>query len=192
MPDDSLSHPLVTKVGAVVARAVAPGTYEFLFCQPKGKGDRPGIPPMGLVRGTRRYFDSTANAWVDAARDGGEQPVGVEWETARQTIAQELEEEAGIAPALLASQTIIEMGLRLFHSVRTAAYPVHWFIVVLDAAAQNAQAGAAAAGLRDSHGTCWVSLAELDALAGQENEQARRISPGYPAVVREALALLEA
>ena len=185
--------PLVTKIGAVIAyRASLEDAYSFLICQPKGKGDRPGLPPMGLPRGTRQYLDPATGKWRDAPRDDSPVPVGVEWEPPSTTMEKELFEETGITPEWLTGQFVEELGVLPFHSARKASYPIHWFLVVLDDAAQAAQEAAAQAGkIQDSLTTCWVTRETLRALSAITDEYTSRVSPGYLAVVDAALARLE-
>jgi hypothetical protein len=189
--DSSSEITPITKVGGVVMRVNAQGEYEFLICQPKGKGTKPGLPPMGLPRGTRQYRDAVSGKWVDAPRDSTPLPQGVEWEMPEQTLAKELWEEAGIAPEILATQQVTSLGVRVFGSVSKTPYLIHWFLVALDEAAQAAQAAVDAAGdIQDSHGTRWVTRAAMWQLTQQLSEEAERVSSGYLAVIDRVLAQL--
>jgi len=179
-----------TKVGAVVLRGSAENGYEFLVCQPKGKGTKPGQPPMGFVRGTRKY--NNGKTWQDAPRDGAPLPEGVQWEPTYETLASELAEEAGISPKLLGSQQVLDMGVQPFQSKDKAPYPIHWFVVKLDIGAQQEQKRNNDIGIDDSKNTEWKSRAELAELAQVDDIDATRLSPGYLAVADEAVKQLAA
>ncbi len=169
-----------TKVGAAVLR-VAGDALHVLVIQPKPKPKTPNdLPPMGLVRGTRMYRDATG-VFVDANHDGRTQPDG-EMEPVRDTLLREIEEEAGVTPAMLATARVVEMGPRLFASAKKTPYVIHWFVVVLDAAAQAALPHD---GFKDSLHSEWVSLAQL-----MDYVAAGKASRGYVAVVEEAMRLV--
>lgn len=191
--DQSDASPPVTKVGAVILRLSANGAYEVLIAKPKPKnaGDH---APMGLVRGTRKYWAAASQSYVDADHDGKTLPHGtVMWEPVRVTLANEVAEEAGIPPAMLAQQRIHDLGVHPFASINPhkTPYSIHWFVVVLDGEAQQAQADIAArGGIADSLKTQWMNVANINAFTMIRNPDAERISPGYLPVIEAAIALV--
>lgn len=173
---------LVTKVGAVILR-VRSGTQEVLLIQPKPKPRTPDdLPPMGLPRGTRMYRNAAGNL-VDADHDGRTAPpAAAVLEPVRETMAREMEEEAGLTTQMLARATVHALGPRLFASTKKTPYPIYWFVVVL--AADDA-ATITHAALQDSLHSEWVTLERL-----QEYVESKKASRGYIAVAQEALGLL--
>lgn len=168
--------PPVYKVGALVLRPAAQG-MQVLIVRPQPK--RPGeVPPFVLPRGSRQYRDAEGN-WHDA-RDGAiaqMQEAALEPLTA--TLLREIEEEAGVPPKILRKAKVHELGRREFASRSQQTYPVHWFVVVLDAAALPKLHAVPS----DAMAVRWESPAEIEAMAAY-NE----FSSGYIPVIREALA----
>lgn len=179
---DDTSFPVITKVGAIVLRPTASG-FELLVIQPKPKPKTPDdLPPIGLVRGTRamRLADG---AVVDANHDGRTAPpADAVLEPLTETLAREIEEEAGIAGAMLANARVVEMGARLFGSLKKTPYPIHWYVVVLDAASV---AALPLTGMQDSLYSTWLTLAAFEGYVAEG-----KASPGYLPVVKEALGLV--
>lgn len=176
--DGSESASPVTKVGAAVLRITELQT-ELLVIQPKPKAKTPhDLPPIGLVRGTRMYRTVDGQD-VDANHDGRTAPpADALLEPLRETLAREIEEEAGVTRVMLAAAQVMEMGPRLFASTKKTPYPIHWFLVVLDA---NAQAALPHTGFKDSLYSEWVTLETL-----REYVAAGKASRGYVAVAEEA------
>lgn len=178
---DSDSIDVVTKVGAAVLR-MRDGACDVLVIQPKPKARSPeDLPPIGLVRGTRMYRDAAGND-MDANHDGRTAPDG-ELEPVTETLAREIEEEAGVTRAMLEAARVIDMGPRMFASSKKTPYPIHWFVVVLDAKAQRALPHN---GFKDSLYSEWVTLAKL-----REYVDAKKASRGYIAVAQEAMGLVD-
>lgn len=174
------SHP-VTKVGAAVLR-FEHGVPEVLVIQPKPKPKSPqDLPPIGLVRGTRMYRTPEGES-IDANHDGRTAPPeGSILEPVRETLRREIEEEAGVTTDMLQKARIVDMGPRVFASLKKTPYRIHWFVVVLGEEAQRALPHR---GFQDSLHSEWVRFETL-----QQYVAANKASPGYLAVVEEAMRL---
>ena len=174
------AEPLITKVGAIVLREAGEG-YEVLAIQPRPKAKSPDdLPPIGLVRGTRSYFDTSTNTLIDADHNGRTAPPeGMVLEPLAHTLAREIEEEGGVTAAMLANAQVREMGARLFASAKKIPYPIYWYVVLL----QDSDAEALPLeGLQDSLHSEWVSLAKF-----VQYVEAGKASRGYIPVIEEAL-----
>lgn len=176
----SVSEDRITKVGAVVLRT---DTMQLLVIQPKPKPHTPeDLPPIGFVRGTRMYRDAAGIA-QDANHDGRTAPPeGAVLEPLIDTLTREIDEEAGVTPAMLARAEIRTMGGRLFASRKKTPYPIYWFIVTL--AAQDAVVPETVSP-KDSLYVRWVTVPELQALVEEG-----RASPGYLEVAESTLVFL--
>lgn len=170
---------LVTKVGAVVLRHSA-DDFEVLVIQPKPKAHTPeDLPPIGLVRGTRMMRLADGHM-VDANHDGRTPPPeGAVLEPVEETLAREIEEEAGVTRTMLANARVYSLGAQLFASKKKTPYPIHWFAVVLD---EPSVATLSLSGMQDSLYSAWVRFSQL-----QEYVAEGKASPGYVAVVENAL-----
>ena len=186
----------ITKVGGVLLRLAGGSDYEFLIVQPQPK-QLGFYTPWGFVRGTRQYRETSTGRWIDAPRDGGAQPEGVEWEPLIRTLALESHQEAGLSPAMLVQNRVYDIGPRTFisSSQREAAlYPIHWFAAVLDARTQallpHTGPGKPPNFLEDALQTAWVTLARIKELAAVDYADTLqdRMSPSYVAIAEEAVA----
>lgn len=181
-PPDENPFPVITKVGAIVLRTMATG-FELLVIQPKPKPKTPeDLPPIGLVRGTRA-MQLVDGSIVDANHDGRTAPpADAVLEPLAETLAREIGEEAGVMPEMLQRARVVEMGARLFGSLKKTPYPIHWYVVVLD----NASAAALPlTGMQDSLYSAWLTLAAFEGYVAEG-----KASPGYVPVVKEALSLV--
>lgn len=180
--DTTSSFELVTKVGAVILRAAENG-FEILVIQPKPKAATPDdLPPIGLVRGTRA-MTLLNGQFVDANHDGRTPPPeGAVLEPLIETLAREIEEEAGVAREMLAGAAIHDLGAHLFASKKKTPYPIQWYAVVLDDSSADQLS---LTDMQDSLYSEWVSLAQLRIYVAEG-----KASPGYVGVVEKAFAAL--
>ena len=122
------THEPVLKIGAVVLRA---DCKAVLIMQPipKTPGD---IPAYVLPRGSRQY-QAEDGSWHDA-RDAATGHIhAATLEPFRRGLEREIEEEAGITPTQLTAAKVSELGALAFQSRAKGIYPIHWFVVVIDA-----------------------------------------------------------
>ena len=172
----SASQTPIFKVGALVLCALG-GQMQVLLVrpQPKHAGE---VPPFVLPRGTRQYA-TPQGEWIDA-RDAETAITHADMlEPLTRTLVREIEEEAGVPPAMLRKATVHELGVRDFASRSKGTYPIHWFVVVLEAA----QLPKLHAVPSDAMAVRWEALAEIEAMAAHGE-----CSAGYVPVIREALA----
>jgi ADP-ribose pyrophosphatase YjhB (NUDIX family) len=168
----------IHKVGIVVLRRDA-DEARVLLVRPKAK--QPGDQaPWVLPRGTRQYQDPETGQWWDARKQ--EEALAHaqdEWESFAAAASREVEEEAGVPPALLQQRGLKEMGARDYHAPGGAIYPVYWFRLELkreDMAKLTVPVDAEEVG--------WFTLKEMEEAAAYGKAR-----PGYVAVVKEAMVL---
>ena len=170
----------VIKVGAVVIRQVG-DTFVVLTIrpQPKREGE---VPPFVLPRGSRQYRDEVGS-WHDA-RDMETALQRIDQlEPFTRTLLREIEEEAGVPPAMLRRAAVYEMGARDFTSRSKAPYAIHWFVVVLE----TAMLPKLRAVPSDAMAVRWEALREIEAMAKHGE-----FSPGYVPVIQEAMSAMSA
>ena len=179
--ESTSSFERVTKVGAVVLRMAQDG-FEFLIIQPKPKAATPDdLPPMGLVRGTRAMILPDGQV-VDAHHDGlTAPPANAVLEPLTETLAREIEEEAGVTREMLSTARVQDLGAHLFASKKKTPYPIQWYAVMLDESA----VALSHTGMQDSLYSEWVSFTKL-----QEYVEKGKASSGYVPVVEMALTAL--
>lgn len=170
----------VTKVGAVILRGVETGAPQVFVVQPYGtKAD---IPAFVLPRGTRAY-PAADGTLVDARDEATARAHADQLEDFTDTLAREIEEEAGMTPAQLAQSKVIELGVLPYESREKGIYPVQWYIVIPDVRTAAALANQDSV---DSQKKGWSNLAEIENMAA-----AGTFKRGYIAVVKEALNRLQ-
>lgn len=142
---------------------------------PKRAGE---VPAFVLPRGSRQYQDADGN-WHDA-RDA---ETGLRFhetlEPFARGLAREVEEEAGVTPAMLAAAQVRALGSRMFQSRTKGVYPIHWFVVQLD---ENAAQQVMMQKPIDALSVRWATLAEIKDMAARGE-----FSAGYVPVIEEAL-----
>lgn len=166
----------VNKVGAIILRGLETGAPQVFVVQPYGT--KPDNPPFVLPRGTRAYRKPDGTL-VDARDAETARAQADHLEDFRETLAREIEEEAGMTPAQLAQSKVIELGALPFESRSKGVYPVQWYIVIPDVRTAAALANQASV---DSQHKGWSNVAEMETMA-----TAGTFSKGYVAVVKEAL-----
>lgn len=193
----------VLKIGAVVVRRVASrqpvrhssksdggspvasasdialsATHHILILQPIPK--RAGeVPAFVLPRGSRQYQDE-AGAWHDARDAATGAKYSATLEPFARGLAREIEEEAGVTPAMLQQSRVTELGALAFQSRTKGVYPIHWFVVELDeiAAQQLLQQTPV-----DALAVRWATLHEIKEMAA-----CGEFSAGYIPVIERVLA----
>jgi len=178
----------VYKVGGVILRGLETPIPEVLIVQPKPKKE--GIPPMGLPRGTRRYWcmEGTTKVWRDA-RDAEAALQHADYlEPLIATLQSEMHEEVGLAPDILCTQPVYDLGAHVFASMSKEPYFVQWYAVMPDTDAQHKMGTVMP---QDSEFTEWVPLDELRRRARLNRGEAGHINPGYVPVVEMAIARLQ-
>ena len=171
----SASPFLAAILGAVVLRA--DGAVLVVQPKPKHAGE---IPPFVLPRGSRQYRNEQG-IWVDARDVATGEKYKDSLEPFSRALEREVEEEAGVTPAMLARAEVCELGRMEFQSRSKGVYPIHWFVVTLD---EGDAAGAADAVPEDALSVRWATLDEIKAMAAR-NE----FSGGYLEVIEAALSL---
>ncbi len=147
--------------------------------QPKHAGE---VPLFVLPRGSRQYSD-VAGAWHDARDAATAETHAAHLEPLTRTLLREIEEEAGVPPKILRAATLFELGVRAFASRSKGQYPIHWFVVLLEAAALPKLNPVPV----DAMAVRWETLKEIEAMAKHGE-----FSAGYLPVIREALDGLNA
>lgn len=161
----------VYKVGAVILRGA-----QVLIVRPKPK--HPGeVPPFVLPRGSRQYADAQGQ-WHDMRDPTTARTHITTAEPLTHTLLREIEEEAGVPPSILRTSDVRELGVRNFRSRSKGIYPVHWFVVQLEAATLSKLHAVPS----DAMAVRWETLAEIEAMAAH-----KEFSAGYVPVIREAL-----
>lgn len=160
---------------------IAPFNYEILILRPipKTPGD---IPAFVLPRGSRQYQDATG-AWHDARDAATGAAHAASLEDFRRAFEREVEEEAGVTPAMLARARVVEMGPLMFQSRSKGVYPIYWFVALL---AQADAARVVETTPADATETRFASLDEIRTLAASGD-----FSAGYIPVIEAALQPLE-
>lgn len=165
----------ILKIGAVVLRA--DGAVLVVQPKPKRAGE---LPPFVLPRGSRQYQDET-DAWVDARDVATGEKYRDRLEPFARALAREVEEEAGVTPAMLSRADVRELGRMEFQSRTKGVYPIHWSVVKLTAADAATVADAMP---EDALAVRWATLGEIKAMAVRGE-----FSGGYVPVIEAALWL---
>ncbi len=182
----------VIKIGAVVVRRVVSEeetlltthdaeltTYQILIIQPipKNKGE---LPHFVLPRGSRQY--QLHGEWIDARDVATAERYRDALEPFTRALMREIEEEAGVSPAQLEAAQVLELDALPFQSRCKGIYPIHWFVVVPDAATASLLAQQRPV---DALEVRWATLTEIKAMAARGD-----FSAGYVPVIEAALALI--
>lgn len=173
--NDPLDKTPVNKVGAIILRGLETGAPQVFVVQPYStKGDNPAFV---LPRGTVAYRDADGKL-VDARDAETARAQADHLEDFRETLAREIEEEAGMTPEQLRQSKVIELGPLIFESRTKGKYPVQWYIVIPDV---RTAASLAKQDAVDSQHKGWSNLAEMEKMADGGS-----FSRGYIAVVKAA------
>jgi 8-oxo-dGTP pyrophosphatase MutT (NUDIX family) len=143
---------------------------------PKHKGE---VPAFVLPRGSRQYRDAHGQ-WHDARDAATGERNATTLEPLERALAREIEEEAGVTPTQLAAAWVHDLGRMDFQSRSKGVYPIHWFVVVPDAATAaqlDKQTPADALEVR------FASFDEIKTMASRGE-----FSAGYIPVIEAALA----
>ncbi len=167
----------VLKIGAVI---VHPTTRAVLIMQPipKKTGENPAYV---MPRGSRQYQSPDGN-WHDARDAATGIAHAATLEPFPRGLTREIEEEAGITEAQLAAAKVSELGARAFQSRTKGIYPIHWYLVVPDAATAETVTQKTPV---DALSIRWAEVAEIKAMAARGD-----FSAGYVPVIEEALAMV--
>ena len=165
----------ILKIGAVVLRA--DGAVLVVQPKPKHAGE---IPPFVLPRGSRQY-QGEQGTWVDARDVATGEKYKDSLEPFSRALEREVEEEAGVTPAMLARANMHELGRLEFQSRSKGVYPIHWFVLTLNEADVAAVANAVP---EDALSVRWATLEEIKAMAAR-----KEFSGGYVSVIEAALRL---
>ena len=183
------------KVGGVILRGLNTDTPQVLITQPRPKPETPNdIPPMGLPRGTRKYWTKespfAAKVWQDVPRDGTTpMPATKYLEPATSTLQSEVHEEAGMRPEWLRQQPVYDMGAKEFTSLTKAPYMVQWYVITPNEATQQKMQGEP---LKDAVKTEWVSVEELKRRTNLTRGEQDYVNPNYLPIVEEAISQMTA
>ena len=128
----------------------------ILIHKPRAKDGDADIA-WGLARGTRMYFDSDANQWVDArdriTAEANKAQLESPIDTARREMAEELDVHEHEMP-----DGLVDIGEIAYDSAQKGAYPIHWFTGLVSNPERVRQP-------EDAVAVKWVTLEELRAMA---------------------------
>jgi 8-oxo-dGTP pyrophosphatase MutT (NUDIX family) len=169
----------VYKVGAVFLRGLDTEFPEVLIIRPKPKIEGE-LPPYVLPRGSRQYWDKGADGkkhYHDVRDAKTALAHAPHLEPLTRTLLRESYEEAGIHHQDLRQQEIYEVGPVDFTS-KKGTYPIHWFVVLPSAAAQERMLPYPP----DALETRWETVENIESLIEQG-----LFSPGYLPVIQSAV-----
>ena len=183
----------VYKVGGILLRGLDTPSPEVLIAQPRPKHDTPhDLPPMGLPRGTRKYWTKketlSPKEWHDARDAHTAQANAKNLEPLTNTLQSELHEEVGIKPEWLRKQPVYDMGTHLFPSLTKVPYMVQWYVITPNEATQQKMTTEP---LKDSEKTEWVSVAELTRRAALPRGTQDYVNPAYVPLVQMAMEKMQ-